>query len=141
MAALSGGDGVGQAATVVQWHRQGFRLFWRWRLRSGRPPVDREIGGLIGQMNAANRLWGAPRIHGELLKLGIKISQATVAKPSPDNSNEMNSSFEARATERSVNRKQISTAARNKCSGLQASPGAITLPGSLRLDLFVLLPC
>ena len=67
-------------ATVVQWHRQGFRLFWRWRSRSGRPSVDREVRDLIRQMNGANPLWGAPRIHGELLKLGIEISQATVAK-------------------------------------------------------------
>src|SRR5271163_423128 len=67
-------------ATVIQWHRQGFRLFWRWRSRSGRPSVNREIRDLIRQMSEANRLWGAPRIHGELLKLGIEISQATVAK-------------------------------------------------------------
>jgi putative transposase len=67
-------------ATVVQWHRQGFRLFWRWRSRSGRPSVDREVYKLIRQMSSANPLWGAPRIHGELLKLGIEISQATVAK-------------------------------------------------------------
>jgi putative transposase len=67
-------------ATVVQWHRQGFRLFWRWRSRSGRPSVDREVRDLIRLMNTANPLWGAPRIHGELLKLGIEISQATVAK-------------------------------------------------------------
>jgi len=67
-------------ATVVQWHRQGFRLFWRWRSRSGRPTADREIRDLIQQMSSANPLWGARRIHGELLKLGIEISQATVAK-------------------------------------------------------------
>jgi hypothetical protein len=67
-------------ATVVQWHRQGFRLFWRWRSKSGRPSVDREICALIRQVSSANPLWGAPRIHGELLKLGIEISQATVAK-------------------------------------------------------------
>jgi hypothetical protein len=67
-------------ATVVQWHRQGFRLFWRWRSRSGRPSVDREIRKLIREMSVANPLWGAPRIHGELLKLGVEISQATVAK-------------------------------------------------------------
>src|SRR5450755_2557472 len=66
--------------TVVQWHRQGFHLFWRWRSRSGRPSVDREIRDLIRQMNAANPLWGAPHIHGELLKLGIEVSQSTVAK-------------------------------------------------------------
>ncbi len=67
-------------ATVIQWHRRGFRLFWRWRSRSGRPSVEREIRDLIRQMSSANPLWGAPRIHGELLKLGIEISQATVAK-------------------------------------------------------------
>lgn len=67
-------------ATVIQWHRQGFRLFWRWRSRSGRPSMDREIRDLIRQMSSANPLWGAPRIHGELLKLGIEVSQATVAK-------------------------------------------------------------
>ena len=67
-------------ATLAQWHRQGCRLYWRWRSRSGRPLVDREVRDLIRQMNRANPLWGAPRIHGELLKLGIKVSQATVAK-------------------------------------------------------------
>jgi transposase InsO family protein len=67
-------------ATVIQWHRQGFRLYWRWRSRSGRASVDREVRKLIREMSSANPLWGAPRIHGELLKLGIEISQATVAK-------------------------------------------------------------
>ena len=66
-------------ATVVQWHRQGFRLFWRWPLESGRS-VDCEIRKLIGEMSGANPFWGAPRIHGELLNLGIEISQTTVAK-------------------------------------------------------------
>jgi putative transposase len=66
--------------TVIQWHRQGFRLFWRWRSRSGRPSVDREVSKLIREMSSANPLWGAPRIHGELLKLGFEVSQATVAK-------------------------------------------------------------
>ncbi len=67
-------------ATVIQWHRQGFRLYWHWRSKSGRPSVDREDRNLIREMSSANPLWGAPRIHGELLKLGIEISQATVAK-------------------------------------------------------------
>ena len=67
-------------ATVVQWHRQGFRLYWRWRSQSGRRPIAGETRKLIREMCIANPLWGAPRIHGELLKLGIKISQATVAK-------------------------------------------------------------
>ena len=67
-------------ATVIHWHRQGFRRYWRWHSRSGRPSVDREVRKLIRQMSTANALWGAPRIHGELLKLGIEVSQATVAK-------------------------------------------------------------
>jgi putative transposase len=67
-------------ATVIHWHHQGFRLYWRWRSKSGRPSVDREVRKLIREMSSVNLLWGAPRIHGELLKLGIEISQATVAK-------------------------------------------------------------
>jgi hypothetical protein len=70
-------------ATVIGWQRKGFRLNWRWKSRagkSGRPCVSREIRELIRQMSTANPLWGAPGIHGELLKLGIQISQATVAK-------------------------------------------------------------
>src|SRR5205814_10685648 len=68
--------------TVVAWHRQGFRLFWTWksRRRSGRPPVSSDVRALIRQMAHENPLWGAPQIHGELLKLGVPVSQATVAK-------------------------------------------------------------
>jgi len=66
--------------TAVEWHWRGFRLYWRWRSKSGRPSINREVRDLIRQMSNANPLWGAPRIHGELLKLGIEISQATVAK-------------------------------------------------------------
>jgi putative transposase len=72
--------------TVMQWHRRGFRLTWRWRsrtLRPGRPKIASEIGDLIRQMSTANPLWGAPRIHGELLKLGIEVSQATVGRYMP----------------------------------------------------------
>jgi putative transposase len=68
-------------ATVVQGHRRGFRLYWRWRSRSrqiGRPKTSTEIRQLIRQMSMANPIWGAPRIHGELLMLGIEVSQATV---------------------------------------------------------------
>jgi hypothetical protein len=65
---------------VIHWHRQGFRLYWRWRSKSGRPVVDREVRKVIREMSSANALWGTPRIHGELLKLGFEISQATVAK-------------------------------------------------------------
>jgi len=66
--------------TVINWHRKGFRLFWRWKSRKklGRPWISLEIRKLIRDMNLANHLWGAPRIHGELLKLGIDVSQATV---------------------------------------------------------------
>src|SRR6202171_896824 len=68
-------------ATVVQWHRKGFRLYWRRRSRRlGRPRMNREIRDLIRQMSLANPLWGAPRIHGELLKLSIDVGQTTVAK-------------------------------------------------------------
>jgi hypothetical protein len=69
-------------ATVVAWHRRGFRLFWTWksRRRLGRPNVPEELRSLIREMSDANPFWGAPRIHGELLKLGIDVSQASVAK-------------------------------------------------------------
>ena len=71
-------------ATVVQWHRKGFRLYWRWRSRRlGRPKMSTEIRDLIRQMSLANPLWGAPRIHGELLKLGIEVSQATIGRYLP----------------------------------------------------------
>jgi putative transposase len=71
-------------ATVVQWHRKGFRLYWRWRSRRPeRPKIGAEIRDLICRMSKANPLWGAPRIHGELLKLGIKISQGTVGRWMP----------------------------------------------------------
>ena len=71
-------------ATVVEWHRKGFRFYWRWRSRrSGRPRIGVDIRDLIRRMSRANPSWGAPRIHGELLKLGIKISQATVGRWMP----------------------------------------------------------
>ena len=69
--------------TVIAWHRQGFRLFWTWKVRRGqpgRPAVPREVRDLIRQMSRDNPLWGAPHIHGELLKLGITIGETSVAK-------------------------------------------------------------
>jgi hypothetical protein len=68
--------------TVIAWHRRGVRLFWTWksRRRSGRPTVPTDVRALIRTMSETNPLWGAPRIHGELLKLAIDVSQATVAK-------------------------------------------------------------
>jgi len=71
--------------TVVAWHRKGFRLFWTWisRRKRGRPEVNPAMRALILKMAAANPLWGAPRIHGELLKLGILISERTVSRLLP----------------------------------------------------------
>ena len=68
--------------TVIKWHRAGFKSYWRWRSRrrGGRPTLPSEIHQLIRAMSIANSLWGAPRIHGELLKLGIDIGQTSVAK-------------------------------------------------------------
>jgi hypothetical protein len=68
--------------TLIRWHRAGFRAFWRWksRPRGGRPRTPADIRRLIREMSIANPLWGAPRIHGELLKLGIDVGQTTVAK-------------------------------------------------------------
>ena len=66
-----------EPATAVAWSRKGFRLFWTWksrRGRSGRPSVPRDVRDLIRKISLANPLWGAPRVHGELLKLGINIS-------------------------------------------------------------------
>lgn len=68
--------------TVIAWHRKGFKLYWTWKSRQtdGRPAVSSEIRDLIRKMSRANPRWGAPRIHGELLKLGFELSEATVAK-------------------------------------------------------------
>ena len=68
--------------TVIRWHQRGFRAYWRWksRRRGGCPRIDREIRDLIRRMSKENPLWGAPRIHGELLMLGIAVAESTVAK-------------------------------------------------------------
>ena len=68
--------------TVIRWHGRGFRAYWRWKSRrcGGRPRIDPEIRDLIGRMSKENPLWGAPRIHGELLMLGIEVAQSTVAR-------------------------------------------------------------
>ena len=68
--------------TVIGWHRRGFRLFWtcQSRRRTGRPGVPPDVRALIRELSTANPLWGAPRIHGELQKLGISVSHSTVAK-------------------------------------------------------------
>jgi hypothetical protein len=68
--------------TLVRWHRGGFRRYWRWKSRSagGRPRIDADLRALIRRMSIENALWGAPRVHGELLKLGFIVAQSTVAK-------------------------------------------------------------
>ena len=68
--------------TLVRWHRAGFRCYWRWKSRplGGRPQIDTELRALIRRMSMENPLWGAPRIHGELLKLGFEVAQSSVAK-------------------------------------------------------------
>src|SRR4029453_7457759 len=69
--------------TVIGWHRKGLRLFWTWKVRHGqpgRPPVSKEIRQLIRKMSRENPLWGAPRIHGELLKLGVDIGETSMGK-------------------------------------------------------------
>ena len=68
--------------TLIHWHRSGFRCYWRWKSRSlgGRPQIEAGLRALIRQMSSENPLWGAPRIHGELLKLGFEVAQSSVAK-------------------------------------------------------------
>jgi len=68
--------------TVVRWHRAGFRRYWRWKSRclGGRPQIEADLRALIRRMSVDNPLWGAPRIHGELLKLGFEVAQSSIAK-------------------------------------------------------------
>src|SRR5262249_35920153 len=65
--------------TLVRWHRAGFRRYWRWKIRNlgGRPPIDACLRALIRRMSIENWLWGAPHIHGKLLKLGFAVAQST----------------------------------------------------------------
>jgi transposase InsO family protein len=71
-----------QPATLVRWHRAGFRRYWRWKSypRGGRPQIEAGLRALVRRMSIENPLWGAPRIHGELLKLGFEVAQSSVAK-------------------------------------------------------------
>ena len=80
--ATGGAFAIVRPETVLRWQRAGFRAYWRWRSRHrvGRPKVSYELRALIAEMSQANLLWGAPRIHGELLKLGFEVAQSTVAK-------------------------------------------------------------
>lgn len=73
---------VVQPDTILRWHRTGFRAYWRWKSwgRPGRPRIARELRELIRKMSEENPLWGAPRVHGELLKLGFDIAESTVSK-------------------------------------------------------------
>jgi hypothetical protein len=79
---LLGMSRIVQPDTILRWHRAGFRAYWRWKSRGqpGRPKIDRELRELIRRMSKENQLWGAPRIHGELLKLGFEIAESTVSK-------------------------------------------------------------
>jgi transposase InsO family protein len=79
---LLGAIRVVKPETVLRWHRAGFKTYWRWksRNRAGRPRIDRGLRDLIRRMNRDNPLWGAPRIHGELLMLGFEVAQSTVSK-------------------------------------------------------------
>ena len=79
---LIGAVQVVQPETILRWHRAGFKVFWRWksRNRAGRPKIDRGLRDLIRRMSKENRLWGASRIHGELLMLGFQVAQSTVSK-------------------------------------------------------------
>src|SRR2546430_4179979 len=78
---LLGLSRIVQPDTILRWHRSGFRAYWRWKSRGrpGRPRVARELRDLVGRMSEENPLWGAPRIHGELLKLGFKIAESPVS--------------------------------------------------------------
>jgi hypothetical protein len=73
---------VVQPETILRWHRAGFKVFWRWKSRNGagRPKIDRGLRDLIQRMSRENPLWGASRIHGELLMLGFEVAQSTVSK-------------------------------------------------------------
>jgi hypothetical protein len=75
-------EGQVHPGTILRWHRASFKVFWRWksRNRTGRPKIDRGLRDLIQRMSMENPLWGAPRIHGELLKLGFEVAQSTVSK-------------------------------------------------------------
>jgi hypothetical protein len=79
---LLGAAQVVQPETILQWHRKGFKAFWRWksRNRTGRPRIDRGLRDLIQRMNRENQRWGASRIHGELLMLGFEVAQSAVSK-------------------------------------------------------------
>jgi hypothetical protein len=85
VAPVEGGSRAGPAGTVGRWHREGFRGCWtRSRRRPGRPRIDAQLRSLIGRMATVNCLWGAPRIHGELLKLGFTVPERTVSRYMPD---------------------------------------------------------
>jgi transposase InsO family protein len=79
---LLGAIRVVKPETVLRWHRAGFKVYWRWKSlnRAGRPKIDRGLRDLIQRKSRENPLWGAPRIHGELLMLGFEAAQSTVSK-------------------------------------------------------------
>ena len=95
-----------QSATVLRWHRSSWSGLWRYRScswRGGRPRISKELRQLIGRMARENFLWGAPRIHGELLMLGFTVSQATVSRYMPPANLARSRQFYHRSAERASN--------------------------------------
>jgi transposase InsO family protein len=83
-------------STLIRWHKRGFQLFWRWKSGKspGRPPIDKELRDLVRQMAGKNPLWGAPRVHGELLKCGFDLSEATVSAYMPKKKKRSNQTWQ-----------------------------------------------
>ncbi|MBC8403423.1 MAG: transposase [Candidatus Marinimicrobia bacterium] len=81
--------------TLIRWYKQGFKLYWRWKSGKspGRPPIDKELRDLICKIVEDNELWGAPRIHGELLKLGFEVSESTVSTYMPKKNKQSNQNW------------------------------------------------
>src|SRR3974390_1292503 len=85
---LLGAAQVVQPETILRWHRAGLKMVWRWKSRkAGRPKIDRDLRDLIRRMNRENPLWGASRIHGELLMLGFEVAQSPVATAMTEGAN------------------------------------------------------
>jgi putative transposase len=117
---------VVQPATFIRWHRQGFRLFWRWKSTPGRPPIPSELQGLIRQMAHENPTWGEERIANELLlKLGLRISPRTVRKYMPKRLSPVPG--------QRVQSQRWSTFVRNHAKGIVASDFCVVVTATFRL--------
>ena len=107
-----------RAETVVRWHRTGFAAYWRWKSRplGGRPQIGKEVRDLIRRMSFENRLWGAaPRIHGELLKLGFEVAQSSVAKYMVTQARKLNRSQQTSVEHRSIDNWDRTVRLREQC--------------------------